>query len=54
MAQNRKFVLKRRPMGMPVPEDFELITETLPDISEGEILVRNCLLYTSPSPRDRG
>ena len=52
MAQNRKFILKRRPMGMPVPEDFELITEALPDISNGEILVRNH--YISLDPAQRG
>jgi len=52
MSENRKLILKRRPQGLPVAEDFELINESLPDISEGEILVRNH--YISLDPAQRG
>jgi len=52
MAKNRRFILKRRPQGMPVPEDFELVNEALPEISKGEILVRNH--YISLDPAQRG
>ena len=52
MSDNRKFILKRRPQGMPVPEDFELSNEALPDITDGEILVRNH--YISLDPAQRG
>ena len=60
---NTKWVLKKRPQGLVKNEDFELIKEELEDIQEGEVLIENqylsfdptqsCLLYTSPSPRDR-
>ena len=52
MSENRKLILKRRPQGLPVAEDFELINEALPDISDGEILVRNH--YISLDPAQRG
>jgi len=51
MVENRKFILKRRPQGLPVPEDFELISEGLPQISEGEILVRNHFISLDPAQR---
>ena len=51
---NTKWVLKERPQGLVKNENFELIKEELRDIQDGEILIENhCLLYTSPSPRDR-
>ena len=51
MVENRKFILKRRPQGLPVPEDFELISEGLPQIAEGEILVRNHFISLDPAQR---
>ena len=51
MVENRKFILKRRPQGLPVPEDFELIMEGVPQISEGEILVRNHFISLDPAQR---
>ena len=80
MITNKKWILKNRPEGLVKDSDFELITEELGEIQEGEILIKNeylsfdptqrmwltdlpgylppvqiddCLLYTSPSPRDR-
>jgi len=52
MAENRRFKLVRRPVGEPVPEDFELVAEPLPELSEGEFLVRNH--YASLDPAIRG
>ena len=52
MSENRKLILKRRPQGLPVAQDFELISEDLPKISDGEILVRNH--YISLDPAQRG
>lgn len=52
MSENRKLILKRRPQGLPVAEDFDLISEDLPKISDGEILVRNH--YISLDPAQRG
>lgn len=52
MAGNRRFTLVRRPQGMPVADDFRLVTGPLPDIAEGEVLIRN--VYASLDPAIRG
>ncbi|MEE4201359.1 NADP-dependent oxidoreductase [Erythrobacter sp.] len=52
MSQNRQFILKRRPDGEPVPEDFALETETRPQIGDGQFLIRNH--YASLDPAIRG
>ena len=51
MLENRKFILKRRPNGNPVKEDFNLVKETIPEISDGEILVRNHFISLDPAQR---
>ena len=51
MSENRKFILKRRPNGTPVADDFILITEAIPEISDGEILVRNHFVSLDPAQR---
>jgi len=52
MLTNRRFLLQRRPDGTPVPDDFELISEPTPDLSDGQFLVRNH--YASLDPAMRG
>ncbi len=52
MTLNRRFLLRRRPQGEPVPEDFELVTEALPELAEGQFLIRNH--YASLDPAMRG
>jgi hypothetical protein len=52
MSINRRFILKRRPNGKPVPDDFELRSEPLPELSEGQFLIRN--RYASLDPAIRG
>lgn len=52
MTVNRRFLLRRRPQGEPVPEDFELVTEALPELAEGQFLIRNH--YASLDPAMRG
>lgn len=52
MTDNRRFLLVRRPEGMPAPEDFELVTEPAPEITEGQFLIRN--RYASLDPAQRG
>jgi hypothetical protein len=49
---NRRVLLARRPAGIPIAADFEVITEPRPEISSGEFLVRN--LYLSADPVQRG
>jgi NADPH-dependent curcumin reductase CurA len=36
---NRQVLLKRRPNGMPVPEDFALVDSPLPEPGEGQVLL---------------
>ena len=52
MPDNRRFLLRRRPDGTPVPEDFELVTEPTPELGEGQFLIRNH--YASLDPAMRG
>ena len=39
MTFNRKFILKKRPQGTPKPEDFELVSEKIPELKNGSILI---------------
>jgi NADPH-dependent curcumin reductase CurA len=51
-ARNRRVLLTRRPQGIPQPEDFALDEVPVPQIAEGEFLVRN--IYLSADPAQRG
>jgi NADPH-dependent curcumin reductase CurA len=51
--QSRDIYLKRRPVGMPVPEDFEAVVTTLPALAEGEVQVRNSWMAVDPAKRGR-
>jgi NADPH-dependent curcumin reductase CurA len=48
----REIRLKRRPVGMPDESDFELAEMKIPEIGEGEVLIRN--IYMSVDPYMRG
>ncbi len=50
--QNRQVLLRRRPTGMPSEADFEIADAPMPEIAEGEALVRG--LYLSLDPYMRG
>lgn len=52
MSVNRRFLLARRPHGTPVPQDFSLVEQAVPDAPEGGFVVRNC--YASLDPAQRG
>ncbi len=52
MPANRRFLFVRRPDGMPVPEDFKLVSEETPALADGQFLVRNH--YASLDPAMRG
>ena len=47
----RAFRLRRRPDGVPADEDFELVEEPVPDVGDGEALVRTLLLSVDPANR---
>jgi len=48
---NRQWVLKRRPVGMVKPDDFELRSVPAPQPADGELLVRNLWLSFDPTQR---
>jgi NADPH-dependent curcumin reductase len=50
--QNRQVHLKARPEGIPQAHHFEIAAAPLPDVGEGQFLVRN--LYLSVDPAMRG
>ena len=49
---NRQVLLKRRPKGMPVPEDFAIVDSPVPEPGEGQVLLR--CIYLSLDPYMRG
>src|SRR5579864_597114 len=51
--RNRQIVLKRRPNGLPVPEDFELAEGPLPEPQAGDVLLRGIYLSLDPYMRGR-
>lgn len=52
MTENRRFLLVRRPDGMPAVDDFRLVSEPVPELAEGQFLIRN--RYASLDPAMRG
>ena len=51
--QNRQMLLKRRPNGLPVPEDFELVENPRPEPGDSEVLLRGIYLSLDPYMRGR-
>jgi NADPH-dependent curcumin reductase CurA len=49
----REFHLRRRPAGLPAPDDFALVERVLPDPAPGEVRVRNLFLSVDPYMRGR-
>ncbi len=50
---NLQVLLRRRPEGRPVPEDFEIVETPVPEPAEGEVLVRAHYLSLDPYMRGR-
>ena len=48
---NRKVVMVRVPNGTPEPDDFELVSEPVPEPGEGEMLLRTRWLTLDPYMR---
>lgn len=48
---NRQVRLKSRPIGIPEAEHFEIVEAPVPEIQEGQILVRNIYLSVDPAMR---
>jgi NADPH-dependent curcumin reductase CurA len=49
----REFRLAARPVGEPRPSDLELVTTEVPDLADGQILVRNTWMSVDPYMRGR-
>ena len=49
---SREIRLKNRPIGLPTESDFELAEVTVPQLGEGQVLIRN--IYMSVDPYMRG
>src|SRR5205823_9194746 len=50
---NRQVLLQRRPNGMPVPEDFQIVDQPLPEPGAGEVVLRGIYLSLDPYMRGR-
>ena len=48
---NRQWVLRQRPRGLIQPGDLELIETPVPDLQDGEILIRTVYLSVDPTNR---
>ena len=53
IEKSREIHLRRRPEGMPVAEDFELVSRPVAKISEGQVLVKNLWMSVDPYMRGR-
>ncbi|MFV0575556.1 MAG: NADP-dependent oxidoreductase [Vibrio sp.] len=51
--QSKGYALKQRPVGLPTAECFELRTETLTELKQGEFLIKNLWLSVDPYMRGR-
>ena len=50
---NRQVLLKRRPNGMPLADDFAIVDSALPEPGEGQVLLRGIYLSLDPYMRGR-
>ncbi|MFQ6037978.1 MAG: NADP-dependent oxidoreductase, partial [Candidatus Aminicenantales bacterium] len=50
---SREIRLKRRPLGLPGEEDFELAEVRVPDLEKGQMLVQNVFMSVDPYMRGR-
>jgi NADPH-dependent curcumin reductase CurA len=48
---NRQVRLKSRPSGIPDAEHFEIVEALVPDVADGQVLVRNIYLSVEPAMR---
>ena len=52
-ATTREIQLASRPHGRPVPENFRLAETALPELQDGQVLVRNLFISVDPYMRGR-
>jgi NADPH-dependent curcumin reductase CurA len=51
--KNREIRLKKRPVGLPGPDNFELVETAVPTPGPGQVLVRNSYMSVDPYMRGR-
>jgi NADPH-dependent curcumin reductase CurA len=51
-SSSREIRFVNRPRGWPTADDFELVRSALPDLAEGQILVKNLYMSVDPYMRD--
>ena len=51
MTENKKWILKKRPIGLVDESNFDFIEEKLPAVKDGEILIQNEYLSVDPTQR---
>ena len=51
--KTRQMVLRRRPVGLPTPDDFDIHDVDLPEPGDGEVLVENVCMSVDPYMRGR-
>ena len=52
-AATREIQLASRPVGRPAPENFRLAETPLPELQDGQVLVRNQFISVDPDLRGR-
>ncbi|MFC8041684.1 NADP-dependent oxidoreductase [Paenarthrobacter sp. NPDC057355] len=52
-VETREIQLASRPVGRPAPENFRLAQATLPELAEGQVLVKNQFMSVDPYMRGR-
>jgi NADPH-dependent curcumin reductase CurA len=50
-AMSKRWVLRRRPVGQIQPGDLELVEEPIPELGDGEVLVRTVYISLDPTNR---
>ena len=53
IKNNQEIHLQRRPSGMPVAEDFKLVSTPVAEVKKGEVLVKNLWMSVDPYMRGR-
>ena len=53
MPLNQRIVLASRPVGAPTPENFRMERVALPDLAEGQVLLKTVFLSLDPYMRGR-
>lgn len=51
MIENRQWVLARRPRGKLTASDFNLLTSAVPELNDGEVLIKTLMLSFDPAMR---